>query len=340
MNKHNWGIAYLKIILSFFVVCCHFWIRESSDIVSLYFDQLIKLAVPCFALITFFYYSNLVKIRDISMFKSRMIRLLIPYLGWPFIYFIVYLPAYKLIGSNSGEQLTFRDLGWQLLFGSSGKLNSVLWYLWDIIVISIIIFIIYYFLPERKALYCVICLNFVSIVLQYTQVNYFIFGTLPYASKYTLGRLAEVFPYSAIGIIIADSHIIENKNNMWKKIVLLTVFFVIIYTLPIFQPISNGFGYEGGKRIVLSTILVICAIILPFNLKNERIMKAIKYVEKCGLGIYCTHLAVGSISEKIMDKLDMSIPSIVHCILIWFFCLGACVLISRIPNRYIKSLVN
>lgn len=344
-KSHNYGIALLKIFLSFVVVCCHFWTRESSNLFALFFEQMRGLAVPCFVLITFYYFAKLAKSRSVERFKSRMIRLLIPYFGWAIIYFIAFypIPLYKIFSPDGGT-LMFQDLGWQLLFGSSGHLDLVLWYLWDIIVISAVIFLVYYFIPERIANYVMLGLSFLAIVMQYTQWNYNIFGSFPFEARYTLGRISEIFPYSVIGITLSDINIEKQRKSStkWMVIAALCVLFVIVGVLPIFQSIENAFGYQGIKHIILSTSIVIIAMIIPLGPSNagQRLKDAIITIEKCGLGIFCTHLAVGSASIIIMSKLGISISPTIHCILIWLVCLVACFIISKIPNKYVRSLVN
>lgn len=74
-NTYNYGLALLKIIMSFEVVLCHYWGRYGEYTVLtgnylLLFSWLRNLAVPVFLIISFYYLHSLAKKKDIGMYKK------------------------------------------------------------------------------------------------------------------------------------------------------------------------------------------------------------------------------------------------------------------------------
>lgn len=340
-EDRNYGIAIIKIFLSFAVVCCHFWAKASSNIFATILDLLRGLAVPCFALISFYYFAEAVQTRDIAKMKKRVTRLFIPYFGWAIIYFAVYSAGLRLFELNYSISVTFKDLAWQLLFGSSHVLNPVLWYIWDTIMISYVVFLVYFILPKERAVAVMACLTFFAVIMQYTQLNYRIFGNLPYESRYTLGRFLEIFPYASVGIMLYNYDMESRSKKMsWRGQIIIFVTFLFAGLLPVFQPMEKSFGYSGIQSILMSTLLVIGGMSISTIRLPDRAKGVLFVFEKNSLGIYCMHMAAGVVTGSFMRRFGIEISSIIYCMLIWIVCLIVSWVISKIPINAVKRLVN
>lgn len=85
INK-NIGVELLRMLLCFWIVTCHTCIFKNEKLVKIVNS---KFHVPCFMIISYyFYYKNLYN-RNIEKIKSRFERLLLPYIIWPILVLII-----------------------------------------------------------------------------------------------------------------------------------------------------------------------------------------------------------------------------------------------------------
>ena len=82
MLEKNLGIQLLRICLAFWVVLQHCLSDKYQNRLEYFFSK-IKLHVPCFILISFFFSCKTITGRNIFKIKQRFIRLLIPYAIYP-----------------------------------------------------------------------------------------------------------------------------------------------------------------------------------------------------------------------------------------------------------------
>ena len=86
LHNFNYGLSILKFILAFFVIIAHNYDRKSSKnkiIINITKER--SLHVPSFFIMSFYFSSkHFVSLNTKAIF-IRLIRLLIPYIGWPFI---------------------------------------------------------------------------------------------------------------------------------------------------------------------------------------------------------------------------------------------------------------
>lgn len=118
-DSYNYGAAVLKIIMSFEVVLCHYWLFENISDIPVYlriFNRLRMLAVPTFMIMSFYFLTNSALTKDIRVFKARIGRLLSPYIGWAVIYYIGYLILERIFDIELVGGI--QDLICQLLFGN------------------------------------------------------------------------------------------------------------------------------------------------------------------------------------------------------------------------------
>ena len=92
-SEYNIGFCFLRIWMSFEVILVHFWYVPSIDYVPWYlfpFAYMRMLAVPLFMMLSFFLLERTFIARDCNKFKKRIVRLLVPHIGWAVIYFFVF----------------------------------------------------------------------------------------------------------------------------------------------------------------------------------------------------------------------------------------------------------
>ena len=97
-NKNiNLGLQLLRMILSFFIVLIHCCNVKNKILYILLFVK--PFHVSSFFLISFYFYYNAILARNIYKMKIRLLRILIPYMIWPLIFFIFNLYKYYFLYS-------------------------------------------------------------------------------------------------------------------------------------------------------------------------------------------------------------------------------------------------
>lgn len=329
MNKqYNGGIALLKIIMSFSVVLNHFWINDST----IFGEYICIVAVPVFMLVSFTLMEEKLKSSNIQHILHRVYRLYIPHFCWAIIYWgihqVIKWPGYKNISA----------LGWQLLTGHSAKLNPPMWYQINLIILTILFWLIFCWF-RNKATYILVVITILSLFLQYSGTNYGLFDGYIYEIKYPLGRIIEMLPYACLGIWLSEYKVFEKvKSRMWitQSILIILCVLGILCDL-VYKP--EGFGYQGVRWMILSVFLVINFYVFPFEKITAKVQKIIIYVSGYSLGIYCMHYIVGSIINSIFSKLSWEIGTVSECVVIYGVCLIGAICISKIPLKCCKDII-
>ena len=86
LKVFNYGFAILKSIQSFLVVSAHNFKKESTkNKIILFITKERLLHVPTFFILSFYFmHNNLLSLKP-KIILNRLMRLLIPYIGWPII---------------------------------------------------------------------------------------------------------------------------------------------------------------------------------------------------------------------------------------------------------------
>ena len=148
-------------------------------------------------IISFYFLESGWNIQDNEKIKRRMKRIILPQIFWTVILWCCYnLLALLKLTTNIG----IRGFCYQLLLGHS--FNPPMWFQVDLIILTAL----YYFakkLPDKYFVIIIITLVPVCLFLQYTGWNYYIFERFIYEVRYPLGRIVEVVPMCALGILCA-----------------------------------------------------------------------------------------------------------------------------------------
>ena len=116
-KKFNYGLSILKSIQAFLVVVGHNFDRKYSKnkiIINITKERLLH--VPSFFIMSFYFSCKNFISLNIKLFFIRLIRLIIPYVGWSFIIWII--NHYLNIKYNKKFRDTYEDL----------KLHCLLYY--------------------------------------------------------------------------------------------------------------------------------------------------------------------------------------------------------------------
>lgn len=338
MNReiYKWGIGVLKILLCFCVILIHY--GQGSEITK-HFNAFMSSAVPCFMIITFYFNGKMLLDGNRKKLRIRIVKLVKPCIGWASIYFIIYKLMYNL--KLRDYDLKWKDLLWQLITGHS--YNAPLWYMYDLIVLTIVFGIILC-MCQNKYNIMLVFLLIVSIVYLYSGLNG-IFNELIGQLKWTLGRFAEMLPYSIMGLLVGlNNDKLEKIKYPYKLggLGILLIFWIICNRLETSGKlwVEFNYGYAGLGLLIKSLLIFgVCLFVsdIPISRKGEKI---IIEISQYTLGIYCMHVLVGeclmiflNVQKKSIDKFGIGVAIFV---LSYMFSWG----ISKLPIRGIKGIVS
>jgi cytochrome c biogenesis protein CcdA len=252
-KKQEYSISFMKIFFSYCVVCSHFYNAETAIIKSSYaqslFHRMQITAVPVFIIVSFFLTEKHYTEQRYDKFIQRIGRLLIPYWGWAFLYYIGYKVIDFFLGLSQMEQLnpslSYKDFLLQLAFGSDRNLCPPLWYLFDLIFLTSVFWIINKYWGNY-VWYIIPTMGIFALCLQYSGINYHLFGNLVYEIRWTLGRIIEVLPYACIGTIMSHFNMVERmKRHRVFVFVIGIILMIMIADLKIFTVMTEDLDMVG-----------------------------------------------------------------------------------------------
>lgn len=340
-DKYNYGLGVLRIVMCFEVIFAHF-LDASVKSPGSWMGGICGYAASTFLLMSFYLTAKVFTQVDVNKEKKRLKKLVTPLIVWPFIYFVIYKLSDAVFKSSFAP--TIKDLVVQIVFGHSLKLNSVLWFQWVIIILNIVFLGIFVVLDKKKAIIAISSLAIISLLLQYSGIWFSTISTLPLDIQIPVGRLVESVPVAVIGILLYEygfySKISDRLNSAVSKFIasvgMLLLLVVIFYSNLI--PEASGFGYQGIKKILMSLLFFSLPQIAMLEGVSEGIKSAILALSKYTMGIYCCHVLVGNIIEKVFGRLGITLLPLMNCFTIFIGSYILCFLISRIPFKWCQDL--
>lgn len=339
-EQYNISICILKIWMSFEVVLAHYrsWDETTKNVFGFgdILHRFVPVAVPAFMLLAF----ALTDVSKISNLPKRMYRLVAPHVIWAIIYYLVY--RYFTIEYQKAYIYSKSDFLWQVFTG--GSYNGTAWFQAVLIYLTLLYSAIY-LMPKKFADKIIAFLTIASLMLQYSGVNAHVFDAVEWPTQvfgghfedrylvYVVGRYIEMIPYASIGIILS-----RQKWNINKKF--FFVFPIISYLLLKMEllPVIDGYGYQGITLIIASVLLVVSALVIKVNIKDDVIQRLIEYISKRTMAIYFMHRLVAEslYTTGILDKF-MVPGSFRDCCIIWIISLIIALLFSFVPIKLIKT---
>ena len=135
-------------------------------------------------------------------------------------------------------------------------------------------------------------------MLQYTGINHILFKGLPFAPKFTLGRIVELFPYAVIGYYAYRCKI-EELPFKWTLCATVGLFFIgLLLNLP-----CPGWGFQGLPLLFMFVGVFLIAVVGGRHLTlPNRVGKIVSELARLTAGIFYIHMSVGYILEKFTGR--------------------------------------
>lgn len=344
-KSYNYSIAFMKAFFSFLVVCCHYWTpKDPTFYPTAALLRLIGVAVPVFVITSFFLTAKIYQEQDFPKLKKRLWRLAFPYVIWGVVYFAGYSLIDLLIKQVSWKDglrldLTVTDLLWQLGLGSSEKLCPQLWYSFVLIVMTVVIWLLFK-LGQKYTPFLLAVLSAGMFVLQYTGLNFKVFGAMRYEMRYPLGRLCEMLPFVCLGILLAMG--ILQKLSQRRVLVAIGAgaTLLLIGICGWFTTMPESFTYGGIFTLLYGGLAFLFFYMLPMEKLPEYIRKILKFLARYSFGVFCIHFGVGYLWNAVLcRRFGWQTNTMLQCLVIYAISLLVSFLISRIPGKLSKQLV-
>ena len=322
------------MVCAFMVIVCHF-----GNGVPYLKPLFASVVVPIFITLSFYFLTqkiskkNITLPEELNIYKQRLLRLFLPLTIWNVIYFTIYNLVLK-------KEVSWTDFLWQLTTGHSNSLNPPMWFMVNLIMLTLLFGIIISFYKKYSSFIFFFILIF-SYYLQYTEFNYYLYHNLRFELKWPLGRFIEVAPFMSIGYFMGKYEILKIFKEQIKLQGKALLFWIVFSVFMFFyintyshNPIASGFHYSGIKNAKLAIIIIIFFNLLPFK-KLKNLPYAFLFSTKYSMGIYCTHILV----EKFIHPYLYSGDSLLYCYIIFLASYMFCFLIDLVFNQKAKYLI-
>ena len=207
-----------------------------------------------FFLISFYFSSKSFSSKEIIVKKKRFERILIPYIIWPIVIFVEnniysYIKSKKLM-------LSLKTLFFQYITGR--KINSVFWFQFNLIFISIIIVIIRYSLTKNGfflALFILVCFAIFFNIKNYDSK---IFSIYDITISHSVGRFVL---FILFGSIPFGSMLNIKSINLIRNFTSYTggVYYIHIFIIKLLSRISQVIRDRNVKSCLI--VYIICYLL-------------------------------------------------------------------------------
>ena len=211
-ERFNYGIALLRILACFMVIHIHF---ASAGTVNRAGDFLFShsgVSVPVFVIMAILYTDFEKMATDQEFLKRRVFTLWFQMVFWGAAYWVMYRILNLVLHTDFRAGLSV--LFFQLLFGSD--INPVLWFNFDLIIATLIIYCAYRY--TRKPLSVLSVIALAAIVFQWSELNYRIFDPVRYEIAIPLKRMTEIMPFTVLALYLKKIFIFQSDCGYAEEI--------------------------------------------------------------------------------------------------------------------------
>ena len=328
--------------MSFEVVLAHCW--HSKNVKGLFFFLFKNsrgLAVPVFMFTAFILTGKYIISRNKQKISARLNRLFIMQFSWAVIYTVFFALSAVLLNKGMFAGKSFAHVlmmfAGQIIFGHT--VNATMWFQADLIFITAMFAFIFFKFTDKTAITLTCVCVVVAFVLQYSEINYMLFGNLHHYLKYTPGRFCEMLPTACAGLLFVRYGLAEKLQARRKFVILMcAVIFVSAFILRMItgSDTPRGFGYAGIYLNVFAISVTIMFMMMPLKNLPASIKCVIGNISRFTPGVYCMHRLTALCLEFLTGR---EFDSFAGCIVIYITCLAVSFLLSLFFRKSGKYLV-
>ena len=307
--ERNIGLEILRMILCFWVLLFHSISNSKNFVLNFILKK--KFHVPCFFFISFYYFFPIIKNRNTNKMRIRMERLFVPFLIWPlFIWFFNNILYLIIKGNRFRRMLTFNELFIQIITGR--KFFIQLWFIFNIIFISIFFFIIS-FINDNVLIIIINILSLLCYLIQLNEKSYIFYTDFTDCIAHSVGHLIISFPIAITAFLSNKFNLIYYFENIKTKLLFFIIFFIALLLLIT----GKSDTYSGIDKNLFSLLIFYFVQLIPLNkYLNKNSKNIIYFLTSYTNGIYCLHIIIKYYIFKIF-KVKITVLS---CILLYYIC--------------------
>lgn len=336
-KEYDASLALLKMVMCFFVILAHGWLPNDSGMFTSFLNDTRKFAAVVFMIVAVYFSYPLFCCPNANKLKNRLIRLIIPQIGWSFVYWLFFCVAPTLI--RHGGSIQADRLFLQILFGHS--INSPMWFQFMLILMTLI-FVILFKVFSRKYMLVIIVLSGICIFLQYMGINAEIFEGIRSEISIPLGRIVEIFPVATCGIVLAEYKLLDILRE--KRLITIILSSILLISIEKMWGVVTpkvGFDYQGIGMIVGGLSIIGIGASIPVSLTTEKGFKIFETITGYTLGIYCMHRLVINVLERLYAyiKFPFEMGTVISCVVVYLVCyLIAFVATNVLKRSWLKMM--
>ena len=317
-SKRILGIEILRMFLCFRIVLHHYYSSNNKYILKLKQNQF---QVSCFFFISFYFLYPTISQTNFKKIKLRLERLFIPYIIYPVLVWIISNLMFLIIKFNRFNRLlTLKELILNLLVGKGIFGIGVLWFHFNLLILTLLFFIFSYFLKTYFLTIFQVIAS-ISLIIQYSEISYKFFSQYKINISMPVGNLTETLSIAVFAFYSASNNIFKLFLQNRKRNIFFSCFLLyLIFNYKVFSHL-NGYSSTGIKHNISSFLLFNIFILIPFEKLNSKIIIYIQQITKFTQGIYCLHFLIQYYLKLKFDKNGTFIGVIILYIISYIFSL-------------------
>ena len=334
LKEFNYGLQILKVILAFLVVVTHNYNSNSTkNKIIIFITKKRKIHVPCFYIMSFYLFANHLFSLNFKILIKRIVRLLIPYIWWPLIFYR--LNRYMNINYNKNLPDSNKELKLQLLLGN--KFIHPLWFQLDLMIITIMIFAII-FIFRKYSIFVSQILFLLIYALEYSRYDFSnYFEKYLKQDKYLLFFFVDSIPFSISGLILGYYNVLDIlKKYKIKAFVLSFLLYKLIADYNIFSILKRR-GYQGIDLNIQSICLIFIFSSFPSYLGNNlNIKNFLNIVTKFTGGVYFMHVPIHNYFKDYLNDIKKGtfLGMFQDYLICYFICFLGTIIFGKTLLRY------
>ena len=251
--------------------------------------------IMTFFFLSFYFSFNTLSRRDPLKIKERFKRMIVPYIGWPFLFFMKDKIDHYIY--NKKEMYNLKKLYYQILIGCG--IYGVFWFIFNLIFLSLFFAVIIFIFKNKfiQVLFILCIIDYFFIHSNYAKIHFFNkFKKVPVG--HSIQPIFYYFNFAFSGYYFGSVNIL---NKLYKNRIL----FFIISSVIIFAFFKNYFTYFKKihfffKPLIQNTFILnifIFSALIPFDkIRNKNLMVILNKLTSYTGGVYYLHVAIANLS--------------------------------------------
>ena len=334
IKPFNYGLAILKSMCAFLVIVTHQFNKDSTkNKLILFITKQRTFHVPCFCMLSFNFMCNTLLSLNPKKILIRIIRLLIPYIGWPLIIFSINRKLKNYI--NKKYVYTYDNLKQQYFWGR-GVLGQF-WFSWNLIVITII-FIVVIFIFRKHTLIALHILMLLCYVSQYTGYHINKYKNLPTYKKMGALLIFEMIPFAVTGFTLGFYNIINTLQDMKIKTLIYSILiYNFVVDCNIFSDIKGMIFHGLHLNIKAVCVIFIFSLFPSDKITNDYLQKFLIAVTNYSGGVYYLHMSMMRYFKEYINefKKESFWAVVINYLMCYFICFIGTKIFGKTPLKYL-----